>query len=274
MEDEVVEYCLKMERSFYGLTAKNIKRMAFQLAIRNCPPFFAGNKKSAGRKWLRLFFKRHPELSLRKPQPLSLARIKGFSPENVKKFYDILKPELERVNFSPTRVFNVDETGVTSVQPKSMRVVSLKGKREVYKLSSAERGRLITIVACMSASGNFVPPMLVFPRKRMKPELMDGAPPGSIAACHISGWIQTDLFTKWFTHFISYVKPTKDDPVVLILDGHTTHTRNLDLIDLARENGVSLVCLPPHSSDHMQPLDKTFMKSFKTYYALRKLRTG
>lgn len=268
IEDELVEYCLQMEVSFYGLTARDVKRMAFHLAMRNNIPHpFSNEKKSAGRKWLRLFFKRHPALSLRKPQPLSLARIRGFSRENVKKFFDILKPELELVKFSPTRVFNVDETGVTSVQHKSMRVVSLKGRREVHKLSSAERGRLVTIVACMSASGNFVPPMLVFPRKRMKPELMDGAPPGSISGCHVSGWIQTDLFTKWFAHFISYVKPTKDDPVVLILDGHMTHTRNLDVIDLARENGVSLVCLPPHCSDRMQPLDKTFMKSFKTFYA-------
>lgn len=268
LEYELVEYCLLMDKSYYGLTARCVKQMAFQLAIRNNIRHpFSNEKKSAGRKWLRLFFKRHPALSLRKPQPLSLARIKGFSRENVQQFFTVLKPELERVNFSATRVFNVDETGVTSVQHKSVRVVCLKGKREIHKLSSAEKGRLVTIVACMSASGNYVPPMLVFPRKRMKQELLDGAPPGSIACCHTSGWIQTDLFTQWMAHFISYVKPTKEDPVVLILDGHTTHTRNIDVIDLARESGVSLVCLPPHSSDRMQPLDKTFMKTFKTYYA-------
>lgn len=220
-----------------------------------------------------IFFKLHPALSLRTPQPLSLARIRGFSRENVKTFFYILKPELELMKFSPTRVFNVDETGVTSVQHKSMRVVSLKGRREVHKLSPAERDRLVTIVACMSASSNFVPPMLVFPRKRMKLQLMDGAPPGSISGCHVSVWIQTDLFTKWFAHFISYVKPTKDDPVVLILDDHMTHTRNLDVIDPARENGVSLVCLPLHSFDHMQPLDKTSMKSFKTFLH-KKLKLG
>ena len=268
VEDQLVEYCLQMDKTYYGLTTKDVKRMAFQLAIRNNLRHpFSENTKSAGRKWLRLFFKRHPALCLRKPQPLSLARIKGFSSENVKKFFDILKPELERVKFLATRIFNVDETGVTSVQHRSMKVVSLKGKHEVHKVSSAERGSLVTLVTCMSASGNFVPPMFVFPRKRMKDELMDGAPPGSIAGCHPSGWIQSDLFTKWMNHFISYVKPTEKDPVVLILDGHTTHTRNIDVIDLARENSVSLVCLPPHSSNHMQPLDKTFMKVFKTYFA-------
>ncbi|GBL97314.1 hypothetical protein AVEN_85000-1 [Araneus ventricosus] len=63
--------------------------------------------------------------------------------------------------------------GVTSVQHKSMKIIFLKGKREVHKLSSAERGRLVTIVTYMLASGNFVPPMIVFPRKGMKNQLMD-----------------------------------------------------------------------------------------------------
>lgn len=268
LEDELVDYCLQMESSYYGLTSRDLRRMAFQLAMRNNIPHpFSAEKESAGRKWQRLFFKRHPALVFRKPQPLSLARIQGFTKENVDNFFSILKPELEKVKSSAARVFNVDETGVTTVQHKSLKIISVKGKREVHKLSSAERGRLVTMVTCMSASGIFVPPLLVFPRKRMKQELLDGAPPGTIGDCHISGWIQTDIFTRWFGHFVNFVKASKDDPVVLVFDGHTTHTKNIDVIDMARENGVSLVCLPPHSSNRMQPLDKTFMKPFKTFYA-------
>jgi len=35
---------------------------------------------------------------------------------------------------------------------------------------------------------------------------------------------------------------------------------------MVRKNFVHIVCLPPHSSRKMQPLDKGFMKPFKTYY--------
>jgi hypothetical protein len=55
---------------------------------------------------------------------------------------------------------------------------------------------MITVVTCINATGTFVPPLIVFPRKYMKEELMDGAPAGSISACHPSGWIQTVAFTK------------------------------------------------------------------------------
>ncbi|CAH0721624.1 unnamed protein product, partial [Brenthis ino] len=268
LEEELVNYCLQMEKNYYGVAASDLKRMAFQLAIRNNIPHpFSHTKKKAGKKWMKLFMARHPNLSFRQPQSLSRARVQGFTAENVKSFFDILKPELEKINFNPNKIFNVDETGISIVQHKVRKILTAKGKKAVHKLSSAERGALITIVTCMSASGQFIPPLMVFPRKNMKAELLDGAPPGTIGGCHPSGWIQPELFTKWLRHFVSIVKPSKEDPVLLILDGHYSHTRNLDVIDIGRDNGISIVCLPPHSTNHMQPLDVSFMFPLKTFYA-------
>eukprot|EP00057_Strongylocentrotus_purpuratus_P025734 XP_011680208.1 PREDICTED: uncharacterized protein LOC105445838 [Strongylocentrotus purpuratus] len=95
---------------------------------------------------------------------------------------------------------------------------------------------------------------------------MNGAPPGSIYECHKSGWMQMDIFTIWFKHFIRSSGASKDNPVLLILDRHATHVRNLDVIDLARHSGVVMLCLPPHCSHRMQPLDVSFMKPLSTYY--------
>ncbi|CAH2092167.1 unnamed protein product [Euphydryas editha] len=239
LEEELVGYCLQMEKNYYGVTASDLKRMAFQLAIRNNIPHpFSLTKKKAGKKWMKLFMARHPNLSFRQPQSLSRARVQGFTAENVKSFFAILKPELQKINFNPNKIFNVDETGISIVQHKVRKIITAK------------------------ASGQFIPPLMVFPRKNMKAELLDGAPPGTIGGCHPSGWIQPELFTKWLRHFVSIVKPSKEDPVVLVLDGHYSHTRNLDVIDIGRDNGVSIICLPPHSTDHMQPLDVSFIYSF------------
>lgn len=114
----------------------------------------------------------------------------------------------------------------------------------------------------MNAARTFVPPMMIFPRKNMKPELKYGAQPDAVSA---SGRIQ-HIFTQWFKHFLSCVKPTEDDLAVLVLDGHYSHTKNTHVIDMARNNHVSLICLPPHSTHKMQPLDVAFIRSFKIYY--------
>ena len=80
------------------------------------------------------------------------------------------------------------------------------------------------------------------------------------------GWIQSEIFSQWFLHFIKHTKLTKEDTVILVMDRHYSHTRNLEVITLARENHVDIMCFPPHSTHKMQPLDKDFMRSLKTFY--------
>lgn len=267
LESQLANHCLEMEKRYFGLSAGDVRRLAYQLATANniaCP--FNKDDKSAGRKWFKQFLVRNPHLSLRTPQGTSLNRVRGFNRENVEKFFEILENEYDKHSYPAHRVFNCDETGLTVVQSKHVKVVSKKGKKQIGALTSAERGSLVTVVTCMSAGGTFIPPLMIFPRTNMKNELMDGAPPGSIFDCHKSGWIQMDMFTKWFRHFVSITKPSAEDPVLLLLDGHYSHSRNLDVIEYAREHHVVIVCLPPHSSHKLQPLDLSFMHPLKTFY--------
>ena len=48
------------------------------------------------------------------------------------------------------------------------------------------------------------------------------------------------------------------------MDGHKTHTKNLDLINFARDSGLILLSLPPHTGHKLQPLDRTFFKPLKS----------
>lgn len=266
-EKELVDYIFAMEKTFFGLTTKDVRYVAFSLAERNKIDHpFNKQRGLAGEDWLNGFFKRHPELTFRKPEATSAARAQGFNRPNVEKFFNLLKSVMDKYNFPAHRIFNVDETGVTTVQTKCSKVLAQKGRRQVGSLTSAERGQLCTAVICMSAGGNYDPPMLIFPRQRMKQELTDGAPPGTIFACNKSGWMQLEIFSSWFDHFIDHSKPTASDPVLLILDGHMTHTKNLDVIEKARLNNVTILCLPPHCSHKLQPLDRSFMFPLNTFY--------
>ncbi|XP_030748263.1 uncharacterized protein LOC115876585 [Sitophilus oryzae] len=112
----------------------------------------------------------------------------------------------------------------------------------------------------------YIPPMLIFKRIRFKDELKEGAPPGTIFACSESGWITSELFVKWLKHFINFVKPSKNNNVLLIMDGHTTHIKNLEAITLARENGIITISLPAHTTHRMQPCDISFFKPLSSYY--------
>ena len=152
---------------------------------------------------------------------------------------------MDTIQHNPARLYNCGKTGITIVQHKHMKMLGFKGKRQISFLQSAEQESLVTVVTCMNPTVNFIPPLLVFLRKNMKQEVMNGTLPGSIHACHPSGWIQSRIFGQWFLHFIKHTKPTKEDPVILVQDGHYPHTRSLEIITLAQENHVDIICLPP-----------------------------
>ena len=76
----------------------------------------------------------------------------------------------------------------------------------------------------------------------------------------------SDIFFQWLLHFIKYTQPTKEDPVFLVLDGHNSHTRNLEVITLVHKDHVEIICFPLHSSHKMQPLYKAFMGPLKTFH--------
>ena len=58
----------------------------------------------------------------------------------------------------------MDETGITNIH-KPGKIIAAKGKQQVSKRTSGERGATVTVVCEMSASGTYVPPVFIFPRK-------------------------------------------------------------------------------------------------------------
>lgn len=127
LERALAQYVLEMEAKFYGLTRKDLKRMAYSLAIQNGikHPF---KNNVAGRGWLDLFLGRNKDvLSIRRPTGTSFSRAKGFNKENVATFFNNLDGVYEKFNFPSSRIFNVDETGLTVVQNKIVQVVGRKG---------------------------------------------------------------------------------------------------------------------------------------------------
>lgn len=102
---------------------------------------------------------------------------------------------LQRHNFAADRIFNFDESGVSTVLD-TPKVLAPKSQKQVGKIRSAERGELVTIGAIISASGITIPPLFVFPRVHYKDHFLEDAPEGSIGAANRSGWINADIFVS------------------------------------------------------------------------------
>ncbi|XP_065650858.1 uncharacterized protein LOC136079024 [Hydra vulgaris] len=215
---------------------------------------------------------RHPQLSLRGPESTSIARAQGFNKERVQSFFNLLSKLYMEEKLTSDRLYNMDETSLSTVQDGQIKIISARGKKRVGIMTISEQGNSVTAVVCVSAAGFYVPPILIYKRKRMKPEITNGAPPGTVFSTQEKGWMSNEGFLDWLNHFIKVVKPLKQSKVLLILDGHVTHSKNLAVIYLARNAGVRMVSLPPHTTHRLQPLDVAFFGPLGTYYdeAMRK----
>ena len=267
VELKICEHVQVMEKSMYGLTPMQLRRLAYDmveaLGIKN--PFNSATKL-AGKDWLMGFLQRHPTLSIRQPQATNIARAVGFNKPQVQRFFGLYRALVERNTYDPSNIWNMDETGITCVH-RPRKIVASKGVRQVSKITSGERGKTVTVICAMSAVGTYLPPLFIFPRKRMVDTLMNGAPPQSVGLPSPSGWTDSDIFIDWLKHFVKFTNASTTNRHVIVLDGHHSH-KTLAAVDYARAHGIDMVTLPPHCTHNMQPLDRTFFKSVKSAYAV------
>lgn len=122
-------------------------------------------------------------------------------------------------------------------------------------MASAERRQLVTIEMCIWKDGRYLPPMFVFSEssRRHHDTLMFDVPPGSLLEYSNKGRMVTDLFFECSKAFADFSGASVDHPGLLILDGATVHTQNRQLCDHARNHGVRMVSLPPHTTQVCNP---------------------
>lgn len=97
--------------------------------------------------------RRHPTLSIRKPEATSMARVSAFNRHNFSLFFQMYDKAIEKIDFQPQNIWNIDETGVTTVHQPD-RVTSRRGHRSIGQITSAERGVLIPLALAINAAGN------------------------------------------------------------------------------------------------------------------------
>lgn len=85
--------------------------------------------------------------------------------------------------------------------------------------------------------------------------------PGTAYAATANGWMETAVFEAWFEKvFLPTVGQKR--PILLIYDGHSTHV-GINIIEKARAAQITILKIPPHTSDVLQPLDLAVNKPFK-----------
>jgi len=102
------------------------------------------------------------------------------------------------------QIYNCDETGISVVHKPGKVVVEMG----CYKVSitSAERGKTHTVLICVSAAGNVLPPIMIFPSKKTSPDRFhEGSVAQTLLCSSLNGWINDDLGLSSFSHALHHL---------------------------------------------------------------------
>lgn len=225
-----------------------------------------------GNEWTKSFMKRHPKLSFKKPEQLEKARYCSRDPFVIFDFYEMIKElyhECQVTDESSPLIFNADETGFAS-DPSRLRAIGTKGT-PLNRLCDGSGRDSTTVLACVSANGVFLPPLIVFKGVSVQSRwTAQEEYPGTMYSATRNGWMEEATFHQWFTKmFVPHVQAVResngwiDKPAILFFDGHASHI-SLRIVEYALQHQIRLVKFPSHMSDKMQPLDVCVFGPVKT----------
>ena len=244
----------------YGKSRSDIMRITEQvLKDKGKAPKGKSSKVTSG--WLKRFLERSPELTLRRGDATANVRMDCCNDDMLKQYFDLLNKALTENDLidSPAQIYNVDESGIP-LDHRPLKIITKKGQKKVRCRTSGNK-KQITVIGCVSAAGQALPPFVIFDAKRHNPEWCVGEVPGTSYGISNNGWVDSELFRGWLVkHFLKYAVASR--PILLLLDGHSSHFQP-DLIQFAIEHDIIVCCLPPHTTHETQPLDASVFKPLK-----------
>ena len=253
--------CQVMQEIGFGITREMVGNVVMDyLKDKGRQNPFANDRP--GNDWWLGFMRRWPKLVERKPQHLPANRATALTEGAVNAWILKVKMMVNEAGLGDLtteelaqRMWNCDETAFAT-DVASKRVLARRGEKNVHETGGGSGREYITVLGCGSASGERLPPYVLYKGKNLWTTWTLGGPAGTYFNVSESGWMERPHFLEWFKKLFLPATSSilETGPVILFMDGHASHI-NLELIRLARDCGVVLFCLPSHTTHALQPLD-------------------
>ncbi|KAF3349016.1 Glycerate kinase [Verticillium dahliae VDG2] len=249
-EKTIVEYILDLDARSYPPRLGEVGNMANRLlADRDAPP--------VGKNWASNFVKRQPELRTRFFRRYDYKRAQCEDPDAMNAWFRLVQNMVAKYGIQDADMYNFDETGFQMGVIANGMVVTSSERRSNVKMRQPGNREWVTVIQGVGALGFCVPPFIVVSGKyHLSTWYQDDAISRDWrVATSPNGWTTNEIGLEWIRHFHQHTKSrTSGGYRLLILDGHESH-HSVDFELYCKENNIITLCMPPHSSHILQPLD-------------------
>jgi hypothetical protein len=230
------------------------------LAERNQPP--------VGKNWAGTFVKRRPELTIKFNRKYDYKRALCEDPEVIQGWFRLVENTKVKYGILDEDTYNFDESGFMMGVISTGAVVTGSERRGRPKTVQQGDREWASIIASINAIGWAIPPFVIFQGKHhLSTWYKEPSIPGDwVINVSENGWTNNELGLKWLKHFDKHTKGrTVGNYRLLILDGHESHN-SVNFHQYCEEHKIVTLCMPPHSSHLLQPLDVGCFAPLKKAY--------
>jgi hypothetical protein len=230
------------------------------LADRDAPP--------VGKRWAHNFVRRHHDLKTRFFRKYDYQRAKCEDPTVIRNWFRLVANVIAKYGIRSDDIYNFDETGFLMGMITSGMVVTGSERRGRPKSVQPGNREWITVIQAINAEGWAVQPFIIGAGQyHLANWYRDSNLPGDWAiATSQNGWTNNEIGFEWLKHFDRCTsKRSVGRYRLLILDGHESH-HSIDFERYCEENQIITLCMPPHSSHLLQPLDIGYFSLLKKAY--------
>ncbi|KAJ3521022.1 hypothetical protein NM208_g13473 [Fusarium decemcellulare] len=262
LEEEILIYfILDLDSRGFPPRLRGVKEMADQLlADRDAPP--------VGTRWAHNFVRRHHELKTRFFRKYDYQRAKCEDPAIIRKWFTLVANTIAKYGIRSDDIWNFDETGFLMGMIATEMVVTGSERRSKPKSVQPGNREWITVIQAINAEGQAIQPFIIGAGQyHLANWYQDSNLPGDWAITTTqNGWTDNETGLEWLKHFDRCTaKRSNSRYRLLILDGHESH-HSIDFERYCEENKIIRLCMPPHSSHLLQPLDVGCFSVLKRAY--------
>ena len=209
--------------------------------------------------WLRKFLSRN-NLVLR--AKTSMAQMLPCDlEEKIDHFRQNVRYIRESGDFPYNLIANMDETPAYFDTVPS-KTVDKKGKKSIIVRTTKSEKRHITAVLSCTATGDMLPPMIIFKGTTTRSIASVSDKNGAIIAYQEKGWMNEEIMKQWITTV--WMQYTQRKPSLLVLDSFSAHVTDEIKSMFARCN-TTVIVIPGGCTSVLQPLDVSINRPFKDH---------
>ena len=173
-------------------------------------------------------------------------------------FHDRVRHVRENSDFPFELIANMDETPVYLDMIPSRTVD--KGKKSILLRSTNSEKTRITAVMCCNAVGEFLPTLVIFKGKTLRPLRGITPPQGIHVRTQKNAWIDKDLMLYWIKNIWKVF--TEGIPALLFLDRCKVHLDD-KVTEAFKQCNTTTIFIPVGCTSVLQPLDVSLNKPIK-----------